>query len=188
MTCGALLSACAFAPRLVQLEPLPPRPRLQPATGCLQVAAFRDKRERRDRVGSNHAGLAKAVTYGDVPAWIQGHLARSLAPLSTCTPGQTPAILHGAVETAYVDEGFTLDGEITVFVEFSVGGQQLLARRFTGEYSRVSHAASSEEYTITLYESLLDLDARLSPTIAHALMTSPLRTGAAATATPAVGP
>ena len=78
----ALVTGCAFAPRLVQLEPLPTRIRLKPGRGCLEVAPFRDRREARDRVGSNHAGLAKAVSYSDVPGWIQGQLARSLAPLS----------------------------------------------------------------------------------------------------------
>ncbi len=167
----ALVTGCAFAPRLVQLEPLPSRLRLLPAQGCLEVAPLSDRREPRDRVGSNHAGLAKAVTYSDVPGWIQGQLARSLAPLSSCAPGQPKAVLRGAVEELFVREGFTLDGVITVELELSAYGRRLLTRRFTGEHSRVSHAASSDEYTITLYESLYDLDARASPTIAHALMT-----------------
>lgn len=170
--------ACTYAPRIVQLEPLPLVSGLQFSGGlCVEVQGLTDARQDKEIIGTARNGLGMKTgevrTYSDLPGWVTEQLRRELgqAGADHCAEGTSKYVLAGSVTKSYVDEHWNLDGTLTADLSLTLEGDVVFDKVFEARHSQISHAASTSEFTDTLFKTMQNLAEQVAHEIAGNIAT-----------------
>lgn len=157
--CIFLVSSCAFAPKIVHLEPIETvsKSRFSKPT-CILIGKFKDKRKDQVVIGHTYnlgVKTSDVRTYGNVSDWIRDAYSKEMTSAGAveCSANDQKIELTGSIIEIEQNESWNIKTlmKIELILE---GTKEPFSKIFEAKSSQISHAASASEFTESLYKTL----------------------------------